>query len=231
MDIGIMGAGQVAQIIGSKLLEKGNRVRISSRNIDAEKDKGPFGKFPSARQWRDEQAGKGRQAFAGGFREAAEFGELVFNCTAGQGSLEALAAAGEENLAGKILIDLANPLDFSKGMPPFLSICNTESLGERIQQAFPRTKVVKTLNTVNALIMANPSLVPGDHDLFISGNDAESKAMVTEMVLKKWFHWKSVVDLGDISAARAMEMYLPLWLRLMGALKTANFNIRVVKGN
>ncbi len=135
---------------------------------------------------------------------------------------------GEQNFYGKILIDVSNPLDFSKGFPPALAVCNTDSLGEQIQRAFPNAKVVKTLNTVNCNVMVNPSLVPGDHDIFMSGNDATVKAKVRE-VLTEWFGWKSVVNLGDISTARGVEMYLPLWVRLFGAYQNPNFNLKVVR--
>src|SRR5262249_59073067 len=128
---------------------------------------------------------------------------------------------------GKILIDVTNPLDFSRGAPPILSICNTDSLGEQIQRTFPEAKVIKTLNTVNCEVMVNPALVPGDHDIFICGNDADAKAHVAEL-LKQWFGWRSVIDLGDISAARATEQMMPIWLRLYGALGTLRFNVRVV---
>jgi len=228
MKIGIIGSGQVAQTIGAKLLELGHEVMISSRNLDAEKDRGAWGKIPSVNQWKKEQETKERKAYGGSFAEAAKFGEVLFNCTLGVASVEALTAAGKENLGGKILVDIANPLDFSKGMPPTLAFCNTESLGERIQQAFPEVKVVKTLNTVNANVQVNPSLVREDHDIFVAGNDKEAKTWVTETLLKQWFGWKRVIDLGDITSARATEMYLPLWLRLWSVLQTPNFNIRVV---
>lgn len=230
MKIGILGSGQVAQIVGAKLLELSHEVMISSRNPDAQKDRGAWGKIPSANQWKEEQIKKKHNAQAGSFRDAARFGEVLFNCTAGEGSLEALQAAGKENLKGKVLVDLANPLDFSKGMPPTLTICNTESLGERIQKAFPEVKVVKALNTVNANLMVNPTLVPGDHDLFIAGNDQKAKEWVKDTLLKQWFGWRNIIDLGDISCARGTEMYLPLWLRLWNALQTPQFNIKVVKG-
>ena len=115
----------------------------------------------------------------------------------------------------------------SDGMPPTLSICNTDSLGEQIQRTFPETKVVKTLNTVNCEVMVNPALVPGDHDIFVCGNDAGAKARVAD-ILKQWFGWRSVTDLGDISAARATEQMMPIWLRLYGVLGTLHFNVRVV---
>jgi predicted dinucleotide-binding enzyme len=148
------------------------------------------------------QAGRG--ASRGTFADAASHGELVFNCTSGAGTLDALAAAGEENLRGKVLIDVANPLDFSKGMPPTLFVFGEDSLGEQLQRAFPETKVVKALNTVNCQVMVDPSRVPGDHDIFVSGNDAAAKATVTE-ILRDWFGWKSAIDLGDMSAARGTE--------------------------
>jgi hypothetical protein len=168
------------------------------------------------------------QARLGSFAEAAGFGEIIFNCTSGGASLEALKMAGESNLNGKVLIDIANPLDFSKGMPPTLSVCNTDSLGEQIQRAFPQVRVVKSLNTMNANVMVNPSLLAGDHDVFVSGNDATAKAQVTD-ILKSWFGWKSVIDLGDITTARGVEMTLPIWLSLFGALQTPLFNFKIVK--
>ncbi len=142
--------------------------------------------------------------------------------------MDALKLAGATNLNGKVLLDIANPLDFSKGMPPTLSVCNTDSLGEQIQRTFPDVKVVETLNTMNCKIMVNPSLVPGEHDAFVSGNDRAAKAKVTK-ILKGWFGWKSVIDLGDITAARGTEQILALWVRLMGTLGTANFNFKIVK--
>jgi predicted dinucleotide-binding enzyme len=213
MKIGILGSGMVAQVIGAKLLELGHEVKLGTRD-ETKLD-----------EWQDKAGSRGS---VGSFAEAAAFGEVVFNCTAGGGSLNALDLAGEANLNGKILIDVSNPLDSSRGMPPTLLVCNTDSLGEQIQRAYPQVRVVKTLNTMNCNVMVNPSAVPGDHDVFVSGNDADAKARVTD-ILKDWFGWKSVIDLGDIATARGTEMYLPLWLRLWGALGTGMFNIKVVK--
>ncbi len=131
-------------------------------------------------------------------------------------------------MSGKILIDLANSLDFSKGMPPTLAVCNTDSLGEQIQRTFPSVKVVKTLNTMNCKLMVNPALVSGDHDVFVSGNDAQAKEDVKQ-ILKTWFGWKNIIDLGDITTARGTEQLLPIWIRLMGTLGTPNFNFKIVK--
>ena len=215
MKIAVLGTGMVGKTIGSKLIKLGHDVKMGSRTRDNAK----------AVEW---AAGAGNRASCGIFAEAAAFGEIVFNCTAGVNSIAALTLAGAENLNGKILVDVSNPLDFSKGMPPSLTVCNTTSLGEQIQAEFPQARVVKTLNTVNCNVMVNPELVPGDHDIFVSGNDDKAKAKVTE-ILQDWFGWKHVIDLGDLSAARGTEMYLPLWLRMWGVLETANFNIKIVK--
>jgi len=216
MRIGILGTGVVGKTLGSKLVKLGHEVRMGSRKAGSDK----------AKAWvRD--AGIG--ASEGSFADAAGHGEMIFNCTAGMASLDALRAAGTKNLQGKILIDVSNPLDFSKGMPPSLSVCNTDSLGEQIQKTFPESKVVKTLNTVTAALMVEPSLIPGSHTMFISGNDGHSKTAVTRL-LKEEFGWREVIDLGDLSAARAQEMYLPLWLRLYMKLQTANVNVQVVHG-
>lgn len=215
MRVGILGTGVVGKTLGTQLVRVGHDVRMGSRKAGNDK----------AKAWTKE-AGKG--ASEGSFADAAAHGEIIFNCTAGMASLDALRAAGTRNLQAKILIDVSNPLDFSKGMPPSLSVCNTDSLGEQIQKAFPEAKVVKTLNTVTAALMVDPSLVPGTHTMFISGNDAEAKAAVIRL-LKQDFGWKEVLDLGDLSAARAQEMYLPLWLRLYMKLQTANVNVHVVR--
>jgi 8-hydroxy-5-deazaflavin:NADPH oxidoreductase len=214
MKIGVLGTGMVGATIATKLIELGQEVMMGSRNAGSEK----------AVTWAQ---AKGANASQGAYAQAARFGEILFNCTQGTASVEALQSSGADNLKGKILIDVANPLDFSHGAPPTLSICNTDSLGELIQRTFPETKVVKTLNTVNCGVMVNPALVPGDHDIFVCGNDAGAKARVAEL-LKQWFGWRSVIDLGDISAARATEQMMPIWLRLYGVLGVPHFNVRVV---
>jgi 8-hydroxy-5-deazaflavin:NADPH oxidoreductase len=215
MKFGVLGSGMVGSTIATKLVSLGHEVRMGSR--DAKNEKG--------RVW---VASAGRGASQGTFADAAAFGEVVFNCTAGMASIDALKSAGAAALAGKVLVDVANPLDFSKGMPPTLSVSNSDSLGETIQRTFPDAKVVKALNTVNASVMVNPGRVPGEHDLFVAGNDAGAKAQVVRL-LKEEFGWKNVNDLGDITAARATESYLHLWLRLYGALQTPDFNLHVVR--
>src|SRR5713226_6990515 len=215
MKLGVLGTGVVGTTIGTKLVQLGHDVMMGSRTKNNEK----------AAAW---VTASGPKASQGTFAEAARFGETLFNCTSGLASVDALKLAGAANLNGKILLDIANPLDFSKGMPPTLSVCNTDSLGEQIRRAFPNVKVVKTLNTMSCKIMVNPSLLPGEHDVFVSGNDRAAKAKVIE-ILKGWFGWKSVIDLGDITAARGTEQVLALWVRLMGTLGTANFNVKIVR--
>jgi predicted dinucleotide-binding enzyme len=215
MQVGILGTGIVGRTLGGKLLQAGHRVMMGSRS----------GQNPTAVRWAQEA---GADAASGTFAEAARYGEIVFNCTAGTASLQALEAAGRGSLEGKVLIDVANPLDFSHGMPPTLTVCNTDSLGEQIQRAFPKTRVVKALNTMNADVMVNPAMLAGDHQLFLCGNDASAKTRAAQL-LNQAFGWslRNIIDLGDISAARGTEMVLPLWLRLMGALRTPHFNFRM----
>ena len=216
MRIGVLGTGSVGNALATKLVELGHEVRMGSRDAGNEK----------AVAWADRA---GESASYGTFADAAEFGELVLNCTAGAASLEALEQAGEDELRGKVLIDVANPLDFSRGMPPTLTVANDDSLAEQIQRRFAETRVVKAFNTMNHLLMVDPSRVPGEHDLFMCGDDDGAKAQVRE--LAESFGWPSerIVDLGGIDGARAQEMYLPLWLRLFMTFGTRDLNIRVVR--
>ena len=211
MRIAVLGTGVVGRTIGSKLVEIGHEVRMGSRRAGND----------AAVAWAEEAGAAGE----GSFGDAAGFGEIVFNCTAGGSSLDALAAAGEANLAGKVLIDVANPLDFSAGMPPTLSICNDDSLGERIQATFPEARVVKALNTVNSAVMVEPARVGGDHVVFVCGEDAGAKGEVEELLGSFGWPAERIVDLGGIAAARGTEMYLPLWLTLYGKLGRGDFNI------
>jgi hypothetical protein len=228
MDIGIIGSATVAQTLGGKFLELGHAVTISSRDANRKKDLGERGTLPGAEEWAEARRGEGAEATAGSFAAAAAFGEVLFNCTAGSASLAALELAGAESLGGKILVDVSNPLDFSKGMPPILSVSNTDSVAERIQAAYPAAKVIKTLNTVSAPVMIDPAQLGDATHLFVAGNDADAKSWVARHVLREWLGWEKVLDIGDITAARGAEMYLPLWLRLFGATGTPLFNVKVV---
>jgi 8-hydroxy-5-deazaflavin:NADPH oxidoreductase len=212
MKIGVLGTGTVGITLGTKLVELGYQVKMGSRTPDNEK----------AAEW-VKRAGEG--ASQGTFADAASFGEVLFNCTGGGVSIEALKLAGAQNLKGKTLVDVANTLDFSKGMPPTLTVLNTDSLGEQIQREFPEAKVVKTLNTVAAPIMVDPKLVQGDHDVFMSGDDPQAKGQV-QRILRE-FGWRNVIDLGDISTARGTEMWLALWVRLMMGFQSPMFNVHI----
>jgi predicted dinucleotide-binding enzyme len=214
MRIGVLGTGAVGRRIATKLVELGHEVTMGSRSAESE----------ALLEWMQEAGGGAR---GGTFADAASAAELVFNCTSGEASLEALAAAGTESLADKVLVDVANPLDFSQGMPPTLSVCNDDSLGERIQAAFPEAKVVKTLNTMNNQVMTEPGRLPGAHNVFVCGEDGGAKAAVGELLQEFGWAPEQIIDLGGIAAARGTEMYLPLWLCLMGSLGTADFNIQV----
>lgn len=215
MKIGVLGTGVVGSALASKLASLGHEVKMGAREANNAK----------AKAW---AGAAGRGASTGTFAEAAGFGEIVFSCTLGEKSVEALAAAGKANLRGKVLIDVSNPLDFSKGMPPtLLTGGGSDSLGEQIQRAFPEARVVKALNTVNAAVMVDPQRVGGESDLFLCGNDASAKGKVTALL--KEFGWTRVHDLGDIGAARGTEAYLLLWMRLWGAFQTPDVNVRVVK--
>jgi hypothetical protein len=228
MDIGIIGSSIVAQTLGGRLARLGHGVMISSRDPDAAKDLGQRGVLPSANQWAADQRSQGRTAAAGSFADAAAYGEVIINATAGTVALAAVGAADEADLEGKILVDVSNPLDFSGGMPPTLAVCNTDSIGERLQAAHPGARVVKTLNTVNCAVMVDPAQLGEETDQFVAGDDPDAKAWVSEHLLRHWLGWTRVRDLGDISAARALEMYLPLWLRLLAATGSASLNVRVV---
>jgi 8-hydroxy-5-deazaflavin:NADPH oxidoreductase len=225
MRIGMLGTGTVGQAVGGKLDELGHEVMIGTRDVQEAlgRTEPPQPWMRAFGPWHAEHLG----VRVGTLAEAAAHGEIVFNATSGTGSLDALRTAGAENLAGKILVDISNPLDFSTGAP-LLWVSNDDSLGEQIQRAFPSAKVVKSLNTVTAAVMIDPrSVARGDHHAFVSGNDAEAKAEVTRMLME-WFGWKNVIDLGDITSARGAEMYLPLWIRLMSALGSPMFNVKVV---
>jgi predicted dinucleotide-binding enzyme len=216
MKVGVLGTGGVGQTLAGRLVELGHEVTMGSRASGNE----------TAVEW---AAGAGDAAHEGTFEDAARFGELVVNATAGVASVEALKMAGAENLAGKVVVDVSNPLKPDSGMPPTLEPCNTESLGERIQAAFPEARVVKALNTVNAGVMVDPGSVPGSHDVFMCGDDEDAKATVRELLVGFGWPEDDIVDLGGIESARGPEMYLALWLRLMLAGGSAQFNVKVVR--
>lgn len=227
MKCGVLGTGTVGQTLATKLTDLSHEVMMGTRDVArtmARTEPDASGNLPFC-TWKEQHP----HVQIGTFAQAAAFGELVVNTTAGSNSLEALRMIDPASLAGKILIDVANPLDFSHGMPPSLSVVDTDSLGEQIQRAFPQARVVKTLNTMHTTLMVNPAwLANGEHDVFLCGNDPEARAQVKELLITG-FGWRDVIDLGDITAARGMEMLLPLWLRLWDTLQTPLFNFKIVR--
>jgi 8-hydroxy-5-deazaflavin:NADPH oxidoreductase len=214
MKYAVLGTGMVGQTLAAKLVSLGHEVKMGARDAAN----------PKAAEF---VAKHGAKASQGTFADAAKFGDIVINATKGDGTLAALRAAGADNLKGKVLIDVSNPLQFHDNAPPTLSVVNTDSLAEQIQREFAQTQVVKTLNTMFCGVMVNPSLVSGDSDVFVSGNDAGAKAKAIDML--KSFGWKDPIDLGDITTARGTEQLLPIWVRLWGKLGKAEFNFKIVR--
>jgi len=225
MKIAVLGTGVVGRTIAARLDDLGHDVTIGTRDATAtltHTASSGTGNTDYA-EWAGSHPGIGLATFA----DAASAAEVVINATNGAASLDVLALTGAEHLDDKVLLDIANPLDFSQGMPPTLTVKDTDSLGEQIQRAFPGARVVKALNTMNADLMVHPETLPEGSSAFVSGNDADAKTTVIGL-LKEFGH-TDVIDLGDITTARGTEMLLPIWLRLYGALGTAAFNFKIVR--
>jgi len=220
----ILGTGSVGQTLAGKLDNTGHKVFIGTRNIETtlQRTVGEGFGSPPFSEWH--KGHKHLELLT--YKDAAARADVLINCTAGMASLQALSIAGADKL-NKVLIDIANPLDFSQGFPPSLSVCNTHSLAEEIQAKFPSLRVVKTLNTMSAPVMVNPSAIAGNHAVFLSGNDLEAKNTVKSVL--RSLGWKNgqMIDLGDLSTARGTEMLLPVWLRLYGVLGTPMFNFSI----
>ena len=225
MKFAVLGTGTVGQALAGRLLELGHDVVIGTRDPEATRRRSESDAMgnPPISAWLEAHPAVGLATFA----DAAAGSEILVNATSGPGAIPALESAGADHLAGKVIIDIANPLDFSAGFPPTLFVKDTDSLGEQIQRAFPQARVVKTLNTLTASLMVNPHDLGADSSVFVSGNDETAKATVTELL--ESFGHTDVIDLGDITTARGTEMLLPVWLRLMGALGTATFNFKIVR--
>ena len=228
MRIAVLGTGAVGQALAGKLAELGHEVTVGTRDPEgtlARTEPDQMGN-PPFKVWKQAHLGVELRTPPA----AAAAAELVVNASNRAGSLAMLESAGEQNLAGKVLIDVANPLDFSRGMPPSLFVSNTDSLGEQIKRHFLHARVVKALNTMNCEVMVEPGKVPGEHDVFLCGEDADAKRRVTELL--ESFGWPAgrIVDLGGVESARGTEMYVAFWLRLWGALGTGYFNIAVARG-
>ena len=227
MKIGVFGTGMVGQVIAEKLDSLGHEVMLGTRNVQqslAREEKEGAGR-PALKSW---MAAHPKIAI-GTFAEAALHAQLLVNATSGSGAMEALKAAGNANLNGKAMLDISNPLDFSKGFPPSLTVCNTDSLGEELQRAFPELKVVKGLNTLTCFLMVAPRQLPEEHHIFLCGNDAGAKGEVRELLSSFGWADNEMIDLGDITNARGTEQLLPIWVRLYGTFQDPMFNFRIVR--
>jgi 8-hydroxy-5-deazaflavin:NADPH oxidoreductase len=212
MRIAVVGTGMVGRTLGAGLARVGHQVVLATRDPEATR---------SRQEWVDVELPLVRLA------EAGDGAEVVVNATVGTGSLPALQAVGGDALAGKVVLDVSNPLDFSTGFPPSLFVANTDSLAEQLQRAFPQARIVKAFNTVGAPVMVDPSIVGGETTLMVAGNDPDAKATVAGLATE--LGWRDILDLGDLTAARALEMYMPLWLRLFRTAGTVLLNVKVVR--
>jgi predicted dinucleotide-binding enzyme len=226
MRIAVLGTGTVGRTLAEAMRQRGHQVVLGTRDVAAtlaRTEPDAMGTAPLA-AWLAHHPDLDVLPFA----EAGKAGDLLINATNGRGSLPALAAVGADSLAGKVVVDVANPLDFSGGFPPTLFTANSDSLGEQLQRAYPRARIVKTLNTVTAAVMVDPGAVgDGGTTVFLSGDDAAAKTVVRDLVAS--LGWRDILDLGGIETARGVEMYLPLWLRILGAAGTPVFNIAVTR--
>ena len=227
MKIAVLGTGAVGRTLAGRLDELGHEVTVGTRDPDATRARDTLGELgtPAFSVWHAEHPRVGLATFA----QAAEHADLIVNATAGAASLGALTAVGAERLEGRIVLDLANTLDFSHGFPPSLSVANTDSLAEQIQRAHPAARVVKSLNTMSCAVMVNPAGVPGHHLVFVCGNDAAAKATVAGLLAQLGWPEDAILDLGGVEAARGTEMILPLWLSIMQKLGTSDFNFAIAR--
>lgn len=228
MNIAVIGTGAVGQAMSKKFVELGHKVFMGTRNVEQSLSR------TDTDAWGTPGVGAFLENFPQvelmTFKEAVAKGkDLIIFGMNGMAALDSLHSIGEDLLNDRIMIDISNPLDFSQGFPPTLTVCNTESLGEQIQNTFPKLKVVKTLNSISHPVMGNPEIIEGDHVVFLCGNDADAKEKTTDLLEN--FGWKkrNIIDLGDITNARGTEMLLPLWIRLMGKYQSPLFNINIVK--
>jgi predicted dinucleotide-binding enzyme len=203
MNVGILGTGTVGKALAKGFAAKGYDVKIGSRGATK----------PELTEWLKDFNGK---VSVGTFSDAAKYGDILLLCSLGQVAEDVIKASGETNFDDKLLIDVTNPLDFSKGSPPGLLFGMTDSLGERVQKMLPKAKVVKCFNTVPSSQMFNPKFK--DAEILICGNDAASKEQTTKIL--KEFGWKGSIDIGGIENSRWLEAFVPLWVRAGMALNT-----------
>lgn len=212
MKIGILGTGDVGQALGTGFATLGHDVKIGSRDPNQEK----------ITAWVNKA---GAKASAGTFAEAAAFGELAVLCTIWTGAENAIRLAGPDHLAGKVVIDTTNPLDFSSGIPPKLAVGHTDSAGEQVQRWLPHSRVVKAFNIVGSPHMIKPEFPGGPPDMFICGDDDPAKATVTDLL--KTFGW-SVIDIGGIECARYLEPLAMVWIRHFFRVNSVNHAFKLL---
>jgi 8-hydroxy-5-deazaflavin:NADPH oxidoreductase len=209
MQIAILGTGAVGPALAKALSAAGHQVTIGTR---------------------DPEQTKAREQWAEVDLPLAAYQDLdadiFINATNGSGSLPALQAVGDA-LKGKVVIDASNPLDFSQGFPPSLFVSNTDSLAEQLQRELPEARVVKMFNTMANQVMINPRGLADDSTIFVAGNDADARQNAASIAAD--LGWTDVFDLGDLTAARGLEMYLPLWVRIFAQLGRPEFNIKLVR--
>jgi len=225
MKIGILGTGDVGKTLGSALVERGHDVMLGTRDVAKKLAEKAAEDSISFRDWQS----RNKKIRLGTFADAAAYGEILMNATAGHGSLEALARLRPGSINDKILIDVANALGPWTERQVRMFVANTDSLAERIQRAHPELRVVRALNTVTAHLMVNPAgLAGGDHNVFVAGDDPRARDRVSRF-LREEFGWRTVIDLGDLTAARGLEMMIMVWIKLWEALGTADFNYKIVR--
>jgi predicted dinucleotide-binding enzyme len=226
MKITVLGTGMVGQAICSKLAQLGHEVYMGTRDPKETKKRTEPNQMTgiSFHDWYQQN----KKVKLVKFHDFPNDSEIIVNALNGESTMEALKEIGSDLLYSKVILDISNGLDFSKGMPPTLTVCNDDSLGEQIQNAFPESHVVKSLNTINCDIMVDPSRIPGNHVVFTCGNNMEAKSKVVDLLNE--FGWKdnNIIDLGDISNARGTEMLIPLWMRVWGSIGSPHFNFNIV---
>jgi 8-hydroxy-5-deazaflavin:NADPH oxidoreductase len=227
MKIAVLGTGMVGQALAAALVEKGHKVMIGTRDVAmsmASTAPNGFG-MPAFGEWYKAH----KDISVGTFKDAAAFGELIINASNGSSSLDTLKLAKLESVGNKTLLDVANDLDFSKGMPPRSGATDApgSSIAEKIQAAYPNIHVVKSLNTMSAFVMVNPAVVPGDSTVFLSGDNADAKKQVHAILAS--FGWTDILDLGGIATARGVEMLMPIWLSIFGTFGKPAYNFKIVR--
>lgn len=213
--VGVLGTGEVGRRLAAGFRSRGHDVMIGSRDPDK----------PELREW---LAGDGDGVRPGTFAEVAAHGELLVLAVLGNAAEDVIAEAGPENFSGKVVIDAMNPLDFSAGFPPKLSIAGEDSLGERVQRALPDAKVVKAFNTIGNQYFVDPSFSEGTPTMLIAGNDDAAKRTVGDVVAD--FGWPEAIDIGGIEGSRELEAICIVWVKIGGSRQAWDHGFALLVG-